>query len=218
MILLTAATMTPEQMEQIEAFMNAKLLGNVENINATVSNLVTVLAVAISIIGAIATFTMFQRKRIVNEVMAQVHTELDDAKQRIVRQADEKANIMIHEEIEAYKKQAREEEYFRNMMFNDLNRMLAREIHVNDTNNLPDVFALHADRYEIIAKLTSGRLRETQDALDKLVNGNYEIVGLVSLQKYIDILEKSKSPDWKKMLREWKENLENKKKKEVSGT
>ncbi len=207
MILLTAATMTPEQ---IEAFMNAKLLGNVENINATVSNLVTVLAVAISVIGAIATFTMFQRKRIVSEVMAQVHTELDDAKQRIVRQADEKANIMIHEEIEAYKKQAREEEYFRNMMFKDLSRILSKEIHVNDTNNLPDVFALHADRYEIVTKLTSGRFKETQEALYKLANGNYKIINLHSFKKYIEILENSKNIELKNALREWKQELEKK--------
>jgi hypothetical protein len=189
---MLAAITTPMTPEQIEAFMNAKLLANVENINSTISNMVTLLGVAIALIGAIATFTIFQRKKIVSEVMAEVHKELDEEKQRIIRQADEKANAMIHEEILEYKQKAMLEEYYRNMMFKDLSTLLADEIHINDTNNLAEVFAKHADRYEIVAKLTSGKKKETREALKRLVKGDYKIIRLEAFKKYIEILERQK--------------------------
>jgi len=180
--------MTPEQ---IETIINAKLLANVENINSTVSNLLTALGIIIAIMGVLATMEFFRRKKIVREVLVEINNELDRTKREIAHNASDKANELIMDQIRRYKEESRQEEYYRNMMYADLSKMLSREIHVNETNNLEEVFSRFAGRFELITKLTSGDIKETKKALYSLAHGDYEkIRRLQSFRNYIELLKK----------------------------
>ncbi len=97
--------------EQIETIINAKLLSNVESINSTVSNLLTMLGIIIAIMGVFATMEFFRRKKIVREVLVEINNELDRTKHEIAHNARDKANEMILYEIDRYKKESRKEEY-----------------------------------------------------------------------------------------------------------
>jgi len=200
--LLVQATNLTE--DEVKRQVNEILLANIENINSTISNTLTVIGLIITIFGVLATINFSQRKKIKNEVMVEISKELYEEKQRIILQTNEKANTQIHYAIQRYKESSQEEEYYRNMMFKDLSDILATEIHVNDTNNLKDVFSLHALRYELIAKLTSGKEKETKDALKRLTRGDYAITKLLSFKKYITILEKKTDINIQKELDELK--------------
>ena len=177
--------------EQIETIINAKLLANVENINSTVSNLLTALGIIIAIMGVLATMEFFRRKKIVEEVTAEINNDLYRTKQEIINSVSDKANEMIMYEIDRYKKESRKEEYYRNMMYADLSKMLSREIHVNEMNNLEQVFSRFAGRFELITKLTSGDIKETKKALYSLAYGDYEkIRRLKAFRSYIALLKK----------------------------
>jgi len=200
-LLMQTTNMTPDE---IEAYMNKILLSNVENINSTLSNALTFMGILITVFGILGTVSFFQRKKIKEEVMIEISKELDEEKNRIIKQTDEKANAQIRYAIQRYKETSQEEEYYRNMMFKDLSAILASEIHVNDTNNLKEVFNLHASRYELITKLTSGKEKETKDALKRLARGDYAITKLLSFKKYITILEKKTDINIQKELDELK--------------
>jgi predicted S18 family serine protease len=204
-LLTQTANMTPDE---IKSYMNEILLANIENINSSISNALTILGILVAVFGFVGTISFSQRKKIKDEVMVEISKELDEEKHRIIKQTNEKANTQIHNAIQRYKEISQEEEYYRNMMFKDLSDILASEIHVNDTNNLKDVFSLHASRYELIAKLTSGKEKETKDALKRLTRGDYAITKLLSFKKYITILEKKTDINIQKELDELK-NSEN---------
>jgi CRISPR/Cas system CMR-associated protein Cmr5 small subunit len=203
-LLTQTANMTPDD---VKNQINDILLSNIENINSTFSNFLTIIGIIIAISGVLATINFSQRKKIKNEVMVEISKELDELKQIIIRQTDEKTNNHIHNAIQRYKENSQEEEYYRNMMFKDLSDILASEIHVNDTNNLKDVFNLHALRYELIAKLTSGKEKETKEALKRLTRGDYAISKLLSFKKYITILERKTDINIQKELNMLKNSL-----------
>jgi len=187
--------------ERVVNIINEKLLANVDGINSTISNLLTFFAIILTIVSILS---FFQRKKIVEEVMLDVNKELDETKKSIIQRADEKTNDKINLSIKRYKKESRDEEYYRNFMFKDLTTMLSSELHVNDTNNLQEVFSAHAETLGVITQLTSGREKETKRALEKLSTNTYDIINLESFKKYIEILENKSDLDITLELEEFK--------------
>ena len=177
--------------EQINAIVDARILSSIDGINSTLSNTLNVFIAIFTIFGIFAGVGLWQRRKIVDAVLSEVNKELDKDRQSIIHSAETKANTRIKSSIQKYKEQSQEEEYYRNMMFKDLSSMLATELHINESNNLKEVFSLHAERIGLITNLTSGKEKATVRALTQLSTGTYDIIKMESFKKYIKILEKT---------------------------
>ncbi len=177
--------------EQINAIVDARILSSIDGLNSTLSNTLDVFIAIFTIFGVFAGVGLWQRKKIVDTVLSEVNKELDKDRQSIIHSAETKANTRIKSSIQRYKEESQEEEYYRNMMFTDLSKKLATELHINESNNLKEIFSLHADRMGHITNLTSGKEKETIRALNSLSTDTYDIIKLESFKKYIKILERT---------------------------
>jgi len=172
--------------EQINAIIDARMLSSVDGINSTLSNAIDIFLGIFSTIAIVISFVTvigyFKRKKIVEEVLLEVNKEIDKDKTNIIQNVEAKAYSRIENSIQKYKEQSQAEEYYRNMMFKDLSNMLATELHFNKSNNLKEVFSIHAERLGVVTNLTSGREKETIRAINQLSTGTYEIIKMESFK------------------------------------
>ncbi len=85
------------------------------------------------------------------------------------------------------------EEYLRNIIFFDLNKILSSEL---DNGNASEVFLIFADRSRIIAGLISGNSNKIKKALRELtIDAKRKISRLSSVKNYVSYLEEKSVDD-----------------------
>ena len=180
----------------IEHLVDAKLLQSVDGINSAISNSLTIYVAIFAFFAFFAGLNLMQRERVKKDVLAEVNRDFDNLRKEIETQVSERSARYLRHTIGSFEERMHEEEFYRNVLFKDLNEILASEIHQNGNDNLKDVFNLHAERMYIVTQLTSGKREETIKALKKLSTGTYDtITRQLSFRRYIDILTKKEDTD-----------------------
>ena len=94
----------------------------------------------------------------------------------------------VKSDVYKNQKYTQKEEYLRNIIFYDLNKILAHEL--DNGSNISNVYATYAERLFIIAQLTSGDRDKSIKALEKLSHGTQKVViRLKSVKNYISYLK-----------------------------
>lgn len=205
MIIYAESDQTSLSKEELTHIINEQLLGNVDAINSTISNYLTVFGILLAIGSLILSFGVyFKKKELDQKIQEYVEKQFNQEFHNVIKEVNKRANILIGRENTKLKKEYQKEEYLRNFIFYDLNKILSSEL--SNGKNLSEIFNLHADRIYLITQLTSGEEKKITKALRQLSIGNYDkITRLDSFGQYISFL---KDTDISAHLLEQIDNLE----------
>ena len=172
--------MTKEEVQRL-------LLENVDGINSAISNYLAVFAIIITVLSLLQYFKGKQLDKKIEEV---VKNKFLSESSLIVDEMKDRVKILIGSENKKLKKDYQKEEYLRNLIFYELNNILASEL--NNGSNISDVFGKHGERLHVVIQLTSGDDEKMIKAIKKFSTGTYnKITRLDSFKNYINFIKKS---------------------------
>ena len=169
---------------------NETLISNVDGLNSALQSHLNIFFDILAIsLAFFAYFHYDSKKSIDSTVNKIIYKEIEEVKNSLESQMTK----FIKNHIKNYEKLSNEEEFYRNLLSYDLNKILSSEIKINGHNNLNEIFSIHSERIYTMAQLTSRDSKEIKKALRKLkTNGIYEHISKVdSFKKYLDFLEKN---------------------------
>jgi len=197
-IFLVSCSDSPETIQvvkdtkEIHSIIDERLLGSVEAINSTIALVIAMFTLIIAVIGFGFYDNSHKKKELLSEVEDKTTLMIDKKFKEQIEETNieinKKTNSIINHAILRLKHESRKEEFLRNMLFSDLNKMHATEQKKNATKALND----YSDRYYIVSQLTSGISKEQTSALSRLPTGAYKkITKLESFKNYITFLKNS---------------------------
>lgn len=178
----------------LEDVLNEKLLGSVEAINTTIAVVIGLFATMLVVISMGFYNVYRQKKEIMQEVEDRtallIEKKFKEQSEEIYDEITKKITYVIKKMSKIQRIESQKEEFIRNLIFYDLNKMRSTE--QNDKDNFEKAFSDYADRFYIVSQLTSGIDKERSKALRKLATGSYrKIVKLKSFKNYITYLKES---------------------------
>ncbi len=196
-IFLVSCSDSPETIQvvkdtkEIHSIIDERLLSSVEAINSTIALVIAMFTLIIAVIG----FGFYDNSRKKKELLSEVEDKTTFMIDKKFKEQIEETNIEINKKtksiinyaIRRLKHESQKEEFLRNMLFYDLNK-----IHATEQKNSDNAFSNYADRYYIVSQLTSGISKEQTSALSRLPTGAYKkITKLESFKNYITFLKNS---------------------------
>jgi len=199
----------------ISNLINEKLINNIDGINSSISNVLTLLFGALTTYFLFIAFNFFQKKKIIKDVILESHKEINEEIKNLKEENKIEFNRHIKNSINENRKESQKDEYIRNLIFYDLSKMLASDINENGENNLKKVFNLYSTRLLIATQLTSGEEKQIKFALRKLsLKVYYRLLSLKPVKDYIETLEERDDMDIFKELEDFKRNKFSRKREE----
>ena len=173
----------------IKNIVNQTLIQNVDGINSAISNNLTLLIFFFTIVFAFIGFFKYDKSKLKDEVFSDVKRDLRLEVNEIKDSITNDFNRYMKQNLDQHKMMVYKEEYLRNLINFELNKMLASELKINGDNNFNEVFGLYSDRLFLIAELTSGDKKQIIKALKKLNIGEFKkLIKLTSIQDYLTFL------------------------------
>ncbi len=191
--------------EEVINIVNAQLLNSLDGMNSTIGLMLAALTAIIAVISFASVMSYFSKKKIIEEaekkieqaekkITLHINKLFREETTEIQNEIQEKLTKYVKNNTKQLQKRSQHEEYLRNIIFYDLNKALATEL--NNGNNISDVFTTFAERFHIIAQLTSGNNEQATKALKKLaIDSSRKIIRFNSIKNYISYL-KEQSDDY----------------------
>ncbi len=183
-----------ENSKDIQAIIDERLLGSVEAINSIFELIIAIFTVMLVVVG----YTSYNIKRQKEEISSEIEYRLNiviskkfkEQEEEIYEEINQKTKSIIKNTNKKIRNEFQKEEFLRNMLFNDLNKMRATQ--QQNSENIAQAFSDHVDRYNVVSQLTSGIKDEQTKALRKLSTGVYKkIIKLQSFKNFIEFLKDS---------------------------
>ncbi len=202
-ILLLCMPLFSMDKEEVQNIVNESLLSSLDGMTSTIELMLIVFGIALSVLGFIS---FFGKKQIKKELQEDLEFSIDklfyEKSKEMQDEITEKLKKQMSNNTKLSQKLSQKEEFLRNIIFFDLNKLLSSEL---DNGNASDEFLIFAERFYIIAQLTSGNSDETKKALHKLtVDSKRKIARLSSVKNYVSYLEKSADDDILEYIHEFK--------------
>ncbi len=196
-ILILSIPLFSMDKEEVENIVNESVLNSIEGLISTIEVMVVVAGVAFTAFGVV---NFIRKKQIKKELQEEIELSREKAisyidelfrkkSKEIQDEMQEKMSRHMKSNINKSHKLSQHEEYLRNIIFIDLNKMLSNELNGSVTS---EAFNAFADRYLIIAQLTSGDPDKTKKALHKLaIDSKRQISRLSSVKNYVTYIREN---------------------------
>lgn len=203
-ILLLCLPLFSMDKEEVQNIVNESLLSSLDGMTGTIELMLIGLGLLFSFFSIFGFISFFGKKQIRKELQGDIELLHEKSishinklfrtkSQEMQDEMQEKVMKHIKSNIKLSQKLSQKEEYLRNIIFFDLNKLLSSEL---DNGNASEVFLIFADRFHIIAQLTSGDSNKTKKALHKLTtDSKKEITRLSSVKNYVLYMEESADDD-----------------------
>ncbi len=194
-ILLLSQPLFSMDKNEVENIVNESVLNSLEGLISTIEVMIVIAGVAFTIFGIVNFLIKKQIKKELQEEIDLSHEKAISHIDKLFREKSkdiqdemqEKMIKHIKSNIRTSQRHSQREEYLRNIIFMDLNKILSNELNGSGTS---EAFNAFADRFLIIAQLTSGNLDKTKKALHKLaIDSKRQISRLSSVKNYVTYIK-----------------------------
>ncbi len=190
--------------KEVQDIVNESLLNSLDGMTGTIELMLFGLGIIFSFFSIFGFISFFGKKQIKKELqedidfsheksILHINTLFNEKSQEMQDEMQKRVMKHTRNNIKSSQKLSQKEEYLRNIIFFDLNKILSSEL---DNGNASEVFSTFANRFHIIAQLTSGNSDEIIKALHKLTTDpKRTIARLTSVKKYVSYMEESVADD-----------------------
>lgn len=183
-----------ENSKDIQAIIDERLLGSIEAINSIFAIITAIFTLMLVVAGYMSFNIKKQKEEISSEIEYRLNIVISkkfkEQEEEIYEEINQKTKSIIKNTNKKIKNEFQKEEFLRNMLLNDLNKMRATQ--QQNSENIAQAFSDHVDRYNVVSQLTSGIKDEQTKALRKLSTGVYKkIIKLQSFKNFIEFLKDS---------------------------